>query len=109
LDDTLRAKQKAYGPFEDGAQLAQALKFAMRRGKNWDNLPMESKEAIEMICTMLSRIGTGDASDPKLWNAAAGFFRLRANALGSLEGAMATIAQRLRQFPRPIDSPDESA
>jgi hypothetical protein len=62
-----------------------------------------------MICTMLSRIGTGDASDPKLWNAAAGFFRLRANALGSLEGAIATtIAQRLRQFPRPIDG-DESA
>ena len=37
----------------------------MRRGRNWESLPNQSKEALEMIATKVARILNGDATDPE--------------------------------------------
>jgi hypothetical protein len=111
LDDELRNKITVNGPFEDVAQLAQALKFAMRRGKNWEPMPVESKEALEQIASRLAMILTGDANEPKHWNRIAQYARVRDKALeqSSLESGVTRLARlRARDIP-PAQSEDESA
>jgi hypothetical protein len=80
--------------FEDLAALAQGLKFAFRRGKNWESLPVESKEALELIASSLAQILTGDANDAKRWADIETLANLRRKALaGSLEKSVAQTAQ----------------
>lgn len=107
LDDSLRDEAAANGPFEDTAQLAQAIKFVFRRGKGWEALPPESKEALEMIATSIARILAGDATDFGHWNTVAINARQRAKGLDQkgLEGSVAAVA-RLRtraSFGLPIN------
>jgi hypothetical protein len=72
LDDSL---------FEDMSALAQGLKFAFRRGKNWETLPPESKEALELIASSLAQILTGNPSDARRWVDIATLANLRSKAL----------------------------
>jgi hypothetical protein len=108
LDDHLRDRQNAYGPFEETAAIAQALKLLVRRGKNWDALSNEGKEALENVCTLIARILTGDGADPEHWNNAAGFMRMRGVALSSsLELGISRITNRLRtRTLEPVKSED---
>jgi hypothetical protein len=106
LDDSLRDRATANGSFEDMAQLSQALKFALRRGRNWEALPMEGKEALEQIATHIARILSGDSTDPAHWNEIAAAARIRGKTLDvSLESGMKTIVSRLRS----VALPDEPA
>lgn len=81
LDETLRDKQVTNGPFEQTSELAQSFKFLMRRGPNWDDLPMDSKEALELIASHLAKILHGDHLQPKHWNDIATLARIRGKAL----------------------------
>jgi hypothetical protein len=111
LDDQLRDRQNINGVFEDTAAIAQALKMLVRRGRNWDALSNEGKEALENVCTLIARILTGDGTEPEHWNSAAGFMRLRGAALNSnLEAGISRITNRLRTPPRIMETvkpPDE--
>jgi hypothetical protein len=94
LDESLREKQVTNGPFEDMAQLSQAIKFALRRGRNWEPMGPESKEALELITTHFAKILVGDANEAKHWNDIAVLARIRGKALeGSLEKNIAQTAQ----------------
>ena len=109
LDEYLRDKEVTHGTFEDTATIAQTLKAVMRRGRNWEGLPNTSKEALENVVTLVARILNGDTTEPKHWNGAAGYLRLRANALtpayrrpvasDDVESGITTIARRLRPNP----------
>jgi hypothetical protein len=99
IDDFLHDKELAHGTFTDTATIAQTFKSLMRRGRNWEGLGHESKEALEQVATLIARILNGDASDPKHWNGAAGYLRLRSNSLTqhiSVEDGMAKIARKFR-------------
>ena len=98
IDDLLRDKEATHGNFDDTATVAQTLKAVMRRGRNWESLPNQSKEALEMIATKVARILNGDATDPEHWNDVAGYARLRANSFapGHIETGISSIAKRLR-------------
>jgi hypothetical protein len=101
LDDTLRENQIVNGPFEDMAQLAQALKFAMRRGRNWEPLDASNKEALEQIASRLARILSGDPNAAMHWDHIAATARLRGKALEqkTLENSVAATArQRINLF-----------
>jgi hypothetical protein len=112
LDEHLRDKETTHGTFEDTATIAQTLKAVMRRGRNWESLPNTSKETLDGAATLIARILNGDAADPKHWNGAAGYMRLRSNALaskgGDLESGISSITRRLRPTPMPrVNSVDE--
>jgi hypothetical protein len=99
LDDFLREKEKTHGPFHDTAAFAQTLKNLIRNGRNWEGLPSEAKESLEQLVTMVARILNGDPTYSRHWNHAAGYMRLRVNALhvdDDLGTGIATIARRLR-------------
>ena len=112
LDEYLRDKETTHGTFEDTATIAQTLKAVMRRGRNWEGLPNTSKEALENVVTLVARILNGDTTEPKHWNGAAGYLRLRANAmtpnvedlhrrLDDVESGITTIAKRFRPIVTP--------
>jgi hypothetical protein len=96
LDDSLRDKVMTNGAFEDTAQLAQGLKFALRRGKNWELLPPESKEALEQIASRIAMILSGDANDAKHWNRIAMYARVRDKALTPTPTLESSVAQAVR-------------
>jgi len=96
LDDDIRAKQIVNGPFEDMSQLSQALKYALRRGRNWEASPPESKEALELIATHLAKILVGDPSVSKHWNDMATLARLRGRVLEQSEPK--TGSNRIREI-----------
>jgi hypothetical protein len=95
LDDSLRDKVMVNGAFEETAQMAQGIKFALRRGKNWELLPPESKEALEQIASSIAMLLTGDAYEPKHWHLIASYARVRDKALEakSLESGVAQAAR----------------
>lgn len=103
LDENLRDKATSNGPFEDTSQLAQAFKFALRRGRNWEAIPPESKEALELISSYIARILTGDASEAKHWNGIAMLARLRAFGLEPPDPRIE--AARIRAFEPPMPPP----
>ena len=98
IDDLLRDKEATHGSFDDTATIAQTIKAVMKRSKNWESLPNQSKEALELIATKVARILNGDATDPEHWNDVAGYARLRANSFapGHIETGISSIAKRLR-------------
>jgi hypothetical protein len=95
LDDSLREKIVAAGSFEDNAPLAQAIKFAFRRGKNWEALSPEAKEALELIASNIAAILTGDPNNSGHWNSVATMARLREKTLETktLENDVARTAR----------------
>jgi hypothetical protein len=108
LDDDLRTKQVTNGPFEDMSQLSQALKFALRRGRNWEPMGPESKEALELIATHLAKILVGDANEAKHWNDIATLARIRGKALDvpKPSNRIAEIAQaRVRAMDHAHEDP----
>lgn len=102
LDDTIRSEEQTNGKFEHVADLAQALKFAMRRGQNWDKLHMASKEALENAATYIATILSGDHTDGDHWNDLAATIRMRGKMLEPMkmldaaEHSLAAIDRALR-------------
>jgi hypothetical protein len=92
IDDLIKDREATHGNFDDTATVAQTLKAVMRRGRNWESLPNQSKEALEMIATKVARILN------EHWNDVAGYARLRANSFapGHIESGISSIAKRLR-------------
>ena len=112
LDDSLRDKQITNGPFDDMAQLAQAIKFALRRGRNWEALPPEAKETLELIATRIAKILCGDAVDPNHWNEIAVLGRIRSKALEPKPENAKLPASRLNEVAqariRAFQEPDDA-
>lgn len=100
LDDSIRNAEPTLGRFETNSELAQSIKFVMRRGQNWEKMHPSSKEAMECAATYISMILSGDAANEELWNNMAAVIRMRAKMLEpqktAHEAGLATIDRALR-------------
>ena len=76
IDKTLSERGSRYGAFKDQAQVAQAIKKAFETGRNWNNLPADSREALETIATKISRILHGDPEYADSWHDIVGYAKL---------------------------------
>lgn len=74
--DTLCDRQSKYGDFSDVAFVAQELKGTFARSKNWISLPVEQKEALDLIATKLARMLCGDPRLKDSWHDLAGYAAL---------------------------------
>lgn len=82
IQDTLNQRAKTHGSFIDNGFIMQTLKGVMRNhGKNWSNLPLEQREALEMIQHKIGRILSGDSTEPDHWRDIAGYASLIENIL----------------------------
>lgn len=76
IDTTLAERGTRYGEFPDHARITQGIKVAMGRGRNWQALPLDMKEALEMVAHKIGRILNGDANYVDSWTDIIGYTRL---------------------------------
>jgi hypothetical protein len=76
IEETLEQRHKTYGYFKSQAYVSQNLKNAMRDSVNWNELPPDKKEVLEMIALKISRILNGDSKDHDTWYDIIGYAKL---------------------------------
>jgi hypothetical protein len=70
-----------YGPFAANALTSQHIKASMRMLPQWDNLPLDIKESLELIATKISRIIGGDHDYLDNWDDIGGYAKLIADRI----------------------------
>lgn len=74
--DVLEEREKTHGSFTDVSYMSQVLKGELRTGESWDRMSFQQSEALEMICTKLARIVSGNPDEPDHWLDIEGYARL---------------------------------
>ena len=81
ISAVLAERGNRYGRFDAHALLTQQIKLAFSFGRNWDNLPVDSKEALEMIAHKIGRVLNGDPDYADSWIDIAGYAKLVADRI----------------------------
>lgn len=58
--DTLIERGTRYGSYKEVSMVSQNIKAAIRHSKNWNLLPADYKESLEMVANKLARVLCGD-------------------------------------------------
>lgn len=66
-------RKSTHGDWMQQSQVANDLKKTVRVMGNWDNLAACHQESIDMILTKISRIVSGNPSEPDHWDDIAGY------------------------------------
>lgn len=77
-DPLLVEREKMHGSFQRTASIAQALKSAL----DYNQMDNRQCEALDLICTKIARIVSGNAKEPDHWLDIAGYAKLGAEACG---------------------------
>jgi hypothetical protein len=86
VDQILRERGSQYGTFGEVALVAQNIKSAMRHSPNWQRLPADMREALEMIAAKSARILCGDPTHLDSWRDIEGYAKLISERLVSSHG-----------------------
>lgn len=91
--DITRQRGSVYGPFLHNAIVSQALKDAMRRipdpdneGRRFEDLPLDVREALDLIATKISRIICGDHEYLDNWDDIGGYSKIVADRIRTDHG-----------------------
>jgi hypothetical protein len=76
LDKILVERGNRYGQFSGHARITQSLKRAMVNSPNWDALPDDMKECLEMVAHKIGRILNGDPQYRDSWDDIMGYVKL---------------------------------
>lgn len=60
IDAILNERGSRYGSFLDHARITQNIKCAMENSRNWPTLPVDTREALEMVAHKIGRMLNGD-------------------------------------------------
>ena len=85
MQEILKERGSRYGDFIDNTTIAQSMKRAAKNGKSWVAMERDAQEAIDMICTKISRIVTADWRYVDNWRDIEGFAKLVADRLEAEE------------------------
>lgn len=95
INETLAARGQRYGCFAAQGRIEQNIKRAMHDSPNWATLHDDSKSALEMIATKISRILKGDPEYDDSWRDIAGYATLIVNRIAADTGwAEAEVAYK---------------
>lgn len=91
--------------FLDVGAIAQALKFQIRSGKQWDDLTPAAKESLDQIATLIARIVSGESSH---WDTIASYAQAAKPEIATT--ATLEIERNIRALVREIrPNPDGAA
>ena len=76
IDKVLTDRGSRYGVFADHALITQTIKDAMSLGRNWMDLEVDMREALEMVAHKVGRILNGDPTYIDSWTDIIGYTRL---------------------------------
>lgn len=71
--ELLDKRSETHGDYRSNARLAQSLKDAMRNEPGWERLSQTQRESLDLIATKISRILSGDPSEPDHWHDISGY------------------------------------
>ena len=74
IDDVLHERALSHGDYVLTARLAQALKDVLRH--RLADAPADIRESVDMICTKLARVASGNPGEADHWKDIAGYARL---------------------------------
>ncbi len=82
IENMLVNRGKAYGNFYENASTIQHLKeVVFEHAKDWNKMQPDVRQALEMICTKIGRILSGDAGHVDTWEDIAGYAVLVADRI----------------------------
>jgi hypothetical protein len=81
INATLAERESTYGNFAERARITQNIKESMYSTPNWDALPPDMKETLEMIAHKIGRILNGDPNFHDSWHDIEGYTKLVADRL----------------------------
>jgi hypothetical protein len=76
IDATLAERGARYGSFPEHARITQNIKMCCANSPNWEKLPPDMREAIDMIAHKLGRILNGDPNYIDSWHDIIGYTKL---------------------------------
>jgi hypothetical protein len=76
LDQLLNARGAVHGSFQENARISQALKQICHSAPGWSGMGDREREAIDMIAMKISRILSGQSSNPEHWEDVQGYAAL---------------------------------
>lgn len=76
INDVLNERGSRYGIFSEHALITQNIKAAMHRSPNWQKLPADMKESLEMTAHKIGRILNGDPFYDDSWVDIIGYTQL---------------------------------
>ena len=76
IEATLAQRGSQYGDFTEHARITQNIKVAMQDSPNWDKLPPNMKESLEMIAHKVGRILNGSPFYKDSWHDIVGYAKL---------------------------------
>ena len=76
IDEIVIERGSRYGAFTGHALITQNIKSAMRHSPNWNKLPEDMKECLEMVAHKIGRILNGDPSYDDSWVDIIGYTQL---------------------------------
>jgi hypothetical protein len=82
IDAILEERGKTHGDFKVHSNVTQNIKRAMHNSPNWEKLPDDMKEAMEMTAHKYGRILSGDFNVQDHWSDTCGYNRLVEKELG---------------------------
>ncbi len=72
----LEERGSSYGDFGSQALISQNIKAAMRHSPNWQKLPADMKESLEMVALKIGRILNGNPTYADSWVDIVGYAQL---------------------------------
>ena len=99
IDNTLAERGERYGAFTGHAEVTQSIKCAIGSGENWDTLPDDMKEAMEMVAHKFGRILNGDPYYVDSWTDCIGYLRLVEKRLIDNIDEPDTVAEKEEDIP----------
>lgn len=76
VNEILTEREKTHGIYKNHADIAQRLKFTMRKTPGWQVLTDSQAEALEMIAHKIARILNGNPNINDHWDDIAGYATL---------------------------------
>jgi hypothetical protein len=74
--ELLEERKATHGDFKNTAFISQRLKSVIMAGENYDGLHARQREALDMICSKIGRIVSGDPNHKDHWEDIAGYAKL---------------------------------
>ena len=87
IEATLEERGNRYGSFTEHARITQNLKHVMHGSQNWNALPDDMREALEMNAHKIGRILCGDYNYHDSWHDIIGYTKLVADRLEAFDAA----------------------
>ena len=75
-NDLIQERKSTHGDWLVQSELAFELRERMRASVNWPSLFPHQREALDMLATKISRILTGNPTEPDHWDDIAGYAML---------------------------------